>query len=1287
MSKFRKIILILGILIVFVAASLGTALALYATGSIKTDPIKLVYEVEAEEKIYDGKPLKAERASLTSGKLINGHYAELEYLGEQTEVGTSLSDLSVKIYDIDGHNVTGDYSIKVIGAALSVYKKPLKVKMPAQKVVYNGSKVLFEKYEVLEEENKNYGGLVSGHKIYGSAEAMLLNVGDTLPESLKPLVYDKAGNDVTKNYDIDFKIDPIEVIPRKVTVRPQSLKKTYDGAALVCSQIEYVDGTLADGQYAKWEINGGNNYVRDVNSDGEPAEMRLTSFTVYQNVGGVEVEVTENYEIDYETGTLEVTKRPLTITAKSGEWVYNGEERSMRGDEEPLKVEGLADSDSVIAVAYSGTRTNAGTSANIISEVTLSCSTDNYDIRRVNGTLTITPYAVEIKTKSDEKYYDGTPLSGAIESVSLANGKHMITVAADSEQPKITDAGSIINEYECEIFDENENDVTSNYKITYKYGTLTVNKMPVTVTLSDKEVKVYDGTSQSPDWSNSDYFDMKAVDDEHTLSLTYEDFNIVSFNKTMTDVGEYSYSVQFKEYELSKNYSLLVTNYGYLTISPRVVGVQSGGGEKEYDGTPLYSEQFTVRNGTLAAGHRYETSDFTQITEVGEDENVPTITVYDADNKDVTKNYKFEFTQKGKLIVKKCKLTVELNAMVADKAFIYTGEPVQPLPADVIKSINKKQIIDESAFKVVIEGGEAKNVGKYSYSVEIADEAFANNFDMAAVSSTLDINRLAVTVTLKDYVFTYGGKEITVYASDAVSTDTNILSGRDFKLSYDKTVNADGTTEAAVVKDAGTYYYTAELIDEKIAGNFDFTFVTGVMPDEEGKEVRGTVKVNPLEVTVKLKDYTQTYNSKECAPAAEKLIREIAAADLEADDFEIEYGDGGEEHINAGTYAFGVRLSDAKVAKNYVVKYTPATLVIKPAKVMITYQAATKTYNGNAITVTAAEALKNTLGYDADVMADLSGKLALTDFETVFDNEVKNAGKYKLKVQMTDEAKAANYKVVETNTEYLTVNKANLTVTAKAHTAEYNGKVQTSFPAPTITTNYDSLTADSFVIDCGEEIKNAGTYTYKLAFADEALASNYNLTAASAQYEITAVDVVVKLKNYTFTYGEKYSIDASQAILGVEGSDLIAKRYLNLDLGAVQKTVGDYAYTVKHVDPDMENNFTFSVNTADVDNQGKITIEKRKIQFRMNDLTVTQREYDEYEGWFEMTYAVYLSSSTPLAEGDTLVFTSVTAEDIEGMLVVVDCVYTLTNEENYEIVDYDEANSVYTFTSRITVIG
>ncbi|MDE7087205.1 MAG: hypothetical protein K2O67_03330, partial [Clostridia bacterium] len=417
MSKLRKSILIIGILIIAVAASLGTALALYATGSLKTDPIELVYVIKPESKEYDGTPLKAVKYRLESGELVSGHVADVKFIGEQTDVGASESDLSVKIYDEEGFDVSDRYTIKVEKSTLAVTPKYVKVEMPSQKVVYNGSKVNFTEYNIAEDS----GNLVSGHVLAGSSEnAALLNVGDTLPDDIRPLVFDKAGKDVTYNYEIDCEMGEIEIIPRPVSVRPVSKTKVYDGTVLISDEIEFLEGTLVEGQYAEFTINGGYD-DRLIGVDSIITYVK--NFKVYAQVGGETVDVTSNYEVDaFESGTLSVTPRLLTVVAKSGVWEYDGMQHSFINDDNAEEVEGLAPTDSIVKVHYLSRITDVGKIDNIISSVDFTCDENNYDITLVKGTLEVYPFALHVITGSGEKYYDGEPLSTSVlETLKLAS--------------------------------------------------------------------------------------------------------------------------------------------------------------------------------------------------------------------------------------------------------------------------------------------------------------------------------------------------------------------------------------------------------------------------------------------------------------------------------------------------------------------------------------------------------------------------------------------------------------------------------------------------------------------------------------------------------------------------------------------------------------------------------------------------------------------------------------------------------------------------------------------------
>ena len=153
MAKIKSSILIIGILITVVAASLLTVLALYATGSFVTAQTELTFAVDDAEKIYDGTPLFATRYELVSGELKNGHFAVVEFLGSQTDVGNSDSSLSVKICDKKGYDVTSEYKIRVKSGFLNVIRREIAVVLNDEEVVYNGSKVSFEDYTVTDRKS------------------------------------------------------------------------------------------------------------------------------------------------------------------------------------------------------------------------------------------------------------------------------------------------------------------------------------------------------------------------------------------------------------------------------------------------------------------------------------------------------------------------------------------------------------------------------------------------------------------------------------------------------------------------------------------------------------------------------------------------------------------------------------------------------------------------------------------------------------------------------------------------------------------------------------------------------------------------------------------------------------------------------------------------------------------------------------------------------------------------------------------------------------------------------
>ena len=193
MSKFRSTILIIGLLIITVAAALLSVLVLYVTGTIKTDPIELVYSVNSDSKTYDGThlTLAEDKYKLESGSLLEGHTAQVKVIGSQTNAGESEATLEVKIFNEKGFDVSDEYAVKVNAGTLTVNKLDLSVEIENPQVTYNGKEVFFDEYKIID------GTLLSGHRIAGTATSGL-DVGP-LTVDVQPLIYDAYDNDVTAN--------------------------------------------------------------------------------------------------------------------------------------------------------------------------------------------------------------------------------------------------------------------------------------------------------------------------------------------------------------------------------------------------------------------------------------------------------------------------------------------------------------------------------------------------------------------------------------------------------------------------------------------------------------------------------------------------------------------------------------------------------------------------------------------------------------------------------------------------------------------------------------------------------------------------------------------------------------------------------------------------------------------------------------------------------------------------------------------------------------------------------
>ncbi len=229
-----------------------------------------------------------------------------------------------------------------------------------------------------------------------SYEPVILGKSPTAIESVT--LYDPHGNDVTADFQIEFRTGYIQAYYDEFTFMGVSKSRVYDGSPLMMTAEPgtkgdpYADVSLNKGiipEDIAWEMipTGMQN---GVGQSDATFIIRLTGQTPEGEYG----DVTDYYRIEYIYGTLEVTPAYLTLEAVSAEKRYDGEPLSAPAY---FMTQGeLMPGHFLAECAVEGERTMIGRSSNVITHVVI-CNefgedvTANYSIQTIDGVLRVRP--------------------------------------------------------------------------------------------------------------------------------------------------------------------------------------------------------------------------------------------------------------------------------------------------------------------------------------------------------------------------------------------------------------------------------------------------------------------------------------------------------------------------------------------------------------------------------------------------------------------------------------------------------------------------------------------------------------------------------------------------------------------------------------------------------------------------------------------------------------------------------------------------------------------------------
>lgn len=260
--------------------------------TIRSLPITIV--TASAEKVYDGKPLSSDEWECL-GTLLEGHKVAVTCITEKSDVGTFQNEAEVQFRDKDGNDVSQLYNVDMKYGTLTISPLPLHIMTGNATKEYDGTRLSCDTWEIVS------GKLAAGEKIDLRSFTVLNAIGVT-ENKMNFAITDAKGNDITYRYQITQETGELCITPRSITIRTGSAVKVYDGSALVCEEYEIIKGSLCEGDTLEVAFSSMVNIGYTPNY--------IINYSIHrQTEGGGITDVSENYRISYDYGTLTVTAK------------------------------------------------------------------------------------------------------------------------------------------------------------------------------------------------------------------------------------------------------------------------------------------------------------------------------------------------------------------------------------------------------------------------------------------------------------------------------------------------------------------------------------------------------------------------------------------------------------------------------------------------------------------------------------------------------------------------------------------------------------------------------------------------------------------------------------------------------------------------------------------------------------------------------------------------------------------------------------------------------------------
>lgn len=358
-----------------------------------TDEVVVTIAEHSNSAKYNGKEHKAEGYDVTRISNDLYHESDFSFTGDashKTVAATNAGSYDMGLLAGDFTNNNGNFTnvrFSIEDGKLEIAKRDVTLTSGTGSKTYDGT--------ALTNDTVTVGG-----DKFADGEGASYNVTGSQTEagsSYNTFTYTLNEGTNEDNYNITKTEGKLTVSPSAseiiVTITGHTGSKTYDGAEMT---VTGYDVSISNPAYTEGDFSfKGNGTLSKTDAGSYSMGLKASDFAnTNGNYSNVIFNVTD--------GSLEIAKRQVTLTSATDQKTYDG--AALTNDSVAVSEDGFADGEGA-TYKVTGSQTNAGNSENTFT-YTLNDGTkaENYEIKEVEGTLTVDPREITITADEASKY-------------------------------------------------------------------------------------------------------------------------------------------------------------------------------------------------------------------------------------------------------------------------------------------------------------------------------------------------------------------------------------------------------------------------------------------------------------------------------------------------------------------------------------------------------------------------------------------------------------------------------------------------------------------------------------------------------------------------------------------------------------------------------------------------------------------------------------------------------------------------------------------------------------------